>query len=227
MIQFNLLPDVKLEYMRTKRSKRLVLMTSVGVAGAALLIFIGLFLFVNVLQRKHLSDLNKDIKSNISTLQSIPDLSKVLTVQNQLNSLTPLHQQKPAASRVFDYLGQITPAKISISDAKIDFTAGTITISGNADALSTVNQYVDTIKFTTFTNDDDDQPTRAFSNVVLTSFSKDENISSYQIDLSFDPLIFDNTQKVVLTVPKIVSTRSEVDKPGDLFQKDQSIKAQQ
>lgn len=226
MIQFNLLPDVKLEYIRTRRSKRLVLMSSIGIAGAALVIFIGLFLFVNVLQRKHLNDLNKDIKTNISTLQNIPDLSKVLTVQNQLNSLTGLHQQKPAASRLFDYLTQVTPADVTISSTKVDFAAKTMSITGNTKALSTVNQYVDTLKFTTYTSDNSTQATKAFSNVVLSSFSKDDKSSSYQIDFSFDSAIFDNTQKVSLTVPKIISTRSEVDKPGDLFQKDQSVKVQ-
>lgn len=227
MIQFNLLPDIKLEYIKTRRSKRMVLLISAAVAGACLLIFIGLFVFVNVLQRKHLSDLNRDIKSNISTLQQTPDLSKILTVQNQLHSLTALHQQKPAASRLLDYLGQLTPANATISDAKIDFTANTISLTGNADALSTVNQFVDTIKFTTYTSDADNQTPKAFSSVVLTSFSKGASSSSYQIDFNFDSAIFDNTHKIQLTVPKIISTRSEVDKPADLFQKNQSTQATQ
>jgi hypothetical protein len=222
MIQFNLLPDIKLEYIKTRRSKRAVLLISAGVAGLALLIFVGLFIFVNVLQRKHLNDLNKDIKANISTLQQTPDLSKILTIQNQLHSLTGLHQQKPAATRLLDYLGQLTPAKATISDAKVDFTANTISLTGDADALSTVNQFVDTIKFTTYSSDADSQTPKAFSSVVLTSFSKGDKTSSYQIDFSFDPLIFDNTHKIQLTVPKIISTRSEVDKPADLFQKSQA-----
>lgn len=227
MIQFNLLPDIKLEYIKTRRSKRMVLLISTAVAGLCLVIFVGMFIFVNVLQRKHLSDLNKDIKANISTLQKTPDLGKILTVQNQLKSLTGLHQQKPAALRALDYLGQLTPAKATISDVKVDFTAKTISLTGDADALSTVNQFVDTLKFTTYTSDANSQATKAFSNVVLTSFSKGEKSSTYQIDFSFDSAIFDNTQKVQLTVPKIISTRSEVDKPADLFQKSQLDQAKQ
>ncbi|MEO8785203.1 MAG: hypothetical protein ABI221_02770 [Candidatus Saccharimonadales bacterium] len=227
MIQFNLLPDVKLEYIKTRRSKRMVLMISALVAGLCLLIFIGMFVFVNVLQRKHLNDLNKDIKSNISTLQQTPDLSKILTIQNQLSSLTGLHQQKPAASRLLDYLGQLTPANATISDARVDFTANTISLTGDADALSTVNQFVDTVKFTTYSSDANSQTPKAFSSVVLTSFSKGDKGSSYQIDFSFNPAIFDNTQKIQLTVPKIISTRSEVDKPADLFQKSTSTPAAQ
>jgi predicted membrane-bound mannosyltransferase len=203
----------------------MVLLVSVAVAGVALLLFVGLFIFVDVLQAKHLSDLNKDIKTNTATLQAIPGLSNILTVQNQLNSLTSLHQQKPDAARLLDYLGQLTPANATISDAKADFTANTLTITGNADALSTVNQYVDTLKFTTYTSTSNTQAKAAFSKVVLTNFSKQLPQSSYQIDLQFDVAIFDNTQKVTLTTPHIISTRSEVDKPGDLFQADQSKRA--
>lgn len=218
MIQFNLIPDVKMDYMKTRRTKRLVLLSSLGVAGVAFLVFIGLFITVNVLQAKHLSDLNKDIKVNEAKLKSIPDLSKILTIQNQLGSLSSLHQQKPAADRAIDYLSQLTPAQVTISDAKFDFGAHTLTITGSADALSTVNQYVDTLKFTTYTSTNGSKAQNAFSGVVLSSFAKGSPNSTYTINANFDAAIFDNAQTVTLTTPKIISTRSEVDKPADLFQ---------
>jgi len=221
MIQFNLLPDVKLEYIKARRSKRMVLLVAIGVAGVSLTIFIGLFVFVNIIQKQRLSSLNSDIKKNTATLQAIPDLGKVLTVQNQLNSLSGLHAQNPDTSRLFDYLGQVTPAKVTISDIKADFAANTLSITGNADTLSTVNQYVDTLKFTTYSIDDGESSTKAFSEVVLATFSKTDKDSTYQISLKFDPVIFDNTKKITLTVPKIISTRSETEKPGDLFKQNQ------
>lgn len=222
MIQFNLLPDVKLEYIKARRSKRMVLMTAIIVAGVALTIFILLFLVVNVYQKQRLNSLNSSIKKNTATLQAIPDLSKILTVQNQLNSLSGLHAEDPAASRLFDYLGQVTPAKVTISDVKADFTSNTINITGNADALSTVNQYVDTLKFTTYSIDDGESTTKAFSDVVLASFAKGEKDASYQLTFKFDPVIFDNTKQIKLTVPKIISTRSETEKPADLFKQTQT-----
>jgi Tfp pilus assembly protein PilN len=217
MIQFNLLPDVKIEYIKARRSKRMVLLVSIGVASVAFAGFAVLFLIANVLQPKHIADLNKDIKKYTAELQSVPDLNKVLTVQNQLGSLTALHDQAPVTSRLFNYLTQVTPAKATISAVKIDYTTSSLSLSGNADSLSTINQYVDTLKFTTYTTANDPNPKKAFSNVVLTSFSAGEK-PSYQITTTFDPVIFSATEQVTLVVPKIISTRSETEKPGDLFQ---------
>lgn len=222
MIQFNLLPNVKLEYIKARRSKRLVLLLSTALAGAALIVFVGLFLVVNVWQRQHLNALNADIKQDTATLEAIPNLNKILTVQNQLNSLTALQEQDPATARLFDYLGQVTPAQATISNIKADFSTNTMSITGNANTLSTVNQFVDTLKFTTYTTTQNSTPQKAFSDVVLTNFAKNETDSSYQIDLKFDPTIFDNTLQVQLVVPQIISTRSQTEKPTDLFQQTQT-----
>jgi hypothetical protein len=218
MIQFNLLPDIKLEYIKARRSKRMVLLTSVAVTGVSLFIFASLFFVVNVLQTKHISDLNGDIKKYTVTLKAVPDLDKVLTVQNQLQNLTSLHDQKPVSSRLYDYLGQVTPAQVTISSAQADFTTHTLSLVGNADAISTVNKYVDTLKFTEFSVAGQGGTKKAFSQVVLGGFSSGDKTATYQISLNFDPDIFDGTKQVTLVVPKITSTRSETEKPGDLFQ---------
>jgi len=218
MIQFNLLPDVKVEYMKARQSKRMVLLVASGLAGFSFLIFVALFLAVNVFQTKHISDLNKDIKNYTAQIKAIPDLDKILTVQNQLGSLTTLHGQKPATSRLMDYLGQLTPAQATISSVKLDYATNTLSLSGSADALSTVNKYVDTLKFTTYTADGSASAPKAFSSVVLSGFSTSDKGVTYQITLTFDPVIFDNTKQIKLTTPKIISTRSETEKPSDLFQ---------
>ncbi len=222
MIQFNLLPDVKLEYIKTKKTKQLVVSTSIIIAGASLALLLILFLIVNVAQKQHLKHLNSDIKANISKLQNTPDLDKVLTIQNQLNSLPNLHGQKPVTSRFFGYVSQLTPTTATISQAKIDFDASTITISGDADSLSTVNKFVDTIKFTEYTVDGSTESKKAFSDVVLSSFTKTEKGVTYQIDFKFDPAIFNDQAAVKLNVPNIITTRSTTEKPSDLFQQSQS-----
>src|SRR5437764_977489 len=140
MIQFNLLPDVKQEFIKARRTKRNTIAIASLVTGVALAILIILILVVDVAQKKHLSDPNNDIKKYSSQLQSTPDLNKILTVQNQLNSLPALHQQKQLASRLPDYLAKVTPAQASISKFHIDFTANTIEITGDTDSISTVNK---------------------------------------------------------------------------------------
>lgn len=222
MTQLNLLPDVKLEYIKTQRSRRLIFTLSIiiGVASVALLI---LMVSVDGLQKKHLKDLNNDIASETSELQHKPQITKILTVQNQLESLTALHAGKPAATRLFDYLNQVTPVQVNINSFQVDFTKQTVTITGTADALSSINKYIDTLKYTTYTSSDDKSPKSAFNNVVLSAFglnatTKDATqAATYTITVSYDPNIFDITQSVNLLVPSLVTTRSQLDQPGDLF----------
>ncbi|MEK7059440.1 MAG: PilN domain-containing protein [Patescibacteria group bacterium] len=223
MIQLNLLPDVKLEYIKAQRSQRLALSIAFLSTAAAVGLLI-ILLSLTGLQKKHLSDLSKDIALETAELQKAPQINKVLTVQNQLERLTDLHAGKPAASRLFEYLNQVTPTQVDIGSLSNDFTTQTMTITGAADALSSVNKYVDTLKFTTYTTSDNHTATPAFSNVVLTSFGLSSGATqanphpaNYTITLSYDPIVFDITQKVILSVPNLISTRSELTQPSDLF----------
>lgn len=222
MIQLNLLPDVKLEYIKAQRQRRLVLSIS-ALASVFAIVLLGVLLTISGLQRKHLSDVSRDIASESSQLRAKPDINKILTVQNHLESLTALHAAKPAASNLFDYLNQVTPAKVGITSFSIDFTQQTATITGTADALSSVNKYVDTLKYTKYTTDSGSDGQTAFSNVVLTSFqvdgsSKDAGQSaSYTITVAYDKTIFDITQKIKLAVPNLTTTRTESGQSTDLF----------
>lgn len=225
MIQFNLLPDVKLEYIKAQRTRHMVTGVSIIVSLVAAGLLLAL-LGANLLQKKHLNDLSRDIASQTTKLQNEPQIDKILTVQNQLQSLTALHTGKPAASHLFDYLNQLTPNAVAISNLTIDMTQQTATITGTADALSSVNQYVDTLKFTTYTTGSggsSSSNTKAFSNVVLSSFGRSSDNTngkpaSYSITLNYDKTIFDNTQEVKLVVPRLTTTRSELERPSDLFQ---------
>ena len=215
MIQLNLLPDVKLEYIKAQRARRLVLTICILATAVSVLILL-LLLSADALQKKHLKDLSKDITSESSKLQNEPNINEILTVQNQLESLTTLHSDEPAAPRLFDYLNSVTPANISITDMKIDFTAQTISITGNSDSLSNVNKYVDTLKFTSYTSGNSTDASPAFSNIVLSSFSLNTDTqdpsqaANYTITASYDKNIFDVTQKIKLIVPSIVTTRSQL-----------------
>lgn len=218
MIQFNLLPDVKIEHIKTKRNKRFIILLSAGVSGALLTVMILLFLTANVFQKKHLSDLNNDIKKYSAELKGTKDIDKVLTVQNQLNNLPTLHDSKPVATRVFDYLTQVTPDNLGVASIDINFEIQTITMKGGADALSTVNKFVDTLKFTDYTIESESIKAKAFKDVVLSNFGKDDKGATYTVDFKFDPLIFDSSKVIKLVVPNIITTRSETQKPTDLFQ---------
>ncbi|MCA9329205.1 hypothetical protein KDA11_01035 [Candidatus Saccharibacteria bacterium] len=217
MIQFNLLPDVKQEYIKAKRQKHSVIMVSLLVASVSLFIFMMLFLTVRVFQVSKINNLNDNISSMSKTLKETTDLNKILTIQNQLNNLPELHDNKPVVSRLTSYVSDITPSKINIGDLEVDFEANTIQIKGTAESLQDVNKFVDTMKFTTIKDGDEDVKDTPFSNVVLSDFTRNEDETTYTIDLSFDPIIFDVNHDIALSVPKITSTRSETEKPTELF----------
>lgn len=217
-IQFNLLPDIKIQYLKAKRQKHMVIMISVAASVISLAVFVLLLATVFVLQKKNLADLNKDIKSSSDQLQGVKDLNKILTVQNQLGKLTPLHDAKPVTSRLYSFITQVTPANAKLTKLIISHEAATLDIAGTADNLTTVNKYTDTLKFTKFTTVDGGPEKNAFSDVVLTSFTRDKLTTTFEISLKFDPLLFSGEHDAKLNVPKIITTRSEVDKPGELFQ---------
>lgn len=228
MIQFNLLPDVKLEYIKARRTKRTVIMTSILVGSASLALFILLFMVVNVAQKEHLKHLQNDINASKKELQSKPDLAKILTIQNQLNSLPALRQDNPVASRVMGYIQQVTPQNASISSLTVSFTDQTMKIEGSADSLATVNTFADTLKFTNFTTTTEGKtadPIPAFKEVVLSNFAVASNsthdknkAATYTITLKYDKSIFSDGNDVTLQVAKKITTRSETEKPAAIFQ---------
>lgn len=226
MIQFNLLPDVKKQYIKAKRTKRLIMSISTLSAVGAIVV-VSILLSVQFAQQKNISDLTKDIESGVSELESIENLNEILTIQRQLESLPGLHESKSESSRIFDYLVQLTPSDVKISSVQVDLEEGIIVIEGNAPSLASVNRYTDTLRFAKYTaipNQDSangetiegsetsaDQ-ILAFSN-VSTELSRNEERSSYEIRAEFDPILFDNTQTVAIIVPNTVTTRSTQGKP--------------
>ena len=218
MIQFNLLPDVKLEYVKAQRAKNLVVSTSMIVAAVALGIFILLILTVDVWQKKTIHDYSGDIATASKKLQNTPNLNKILTIQSQLRSLDKLHGDKPVTSRLTDFIGQVTPSTATISDLKADYAAHTLTISGSASSLDVVNTFVDGLKFTKYTTTASSAKQNAFSNVVLSQFSRDTQHATYSITMSYDPAIFDGANDVTLSVPTQITTRSILEQPSSIFQ---------
>lgn len=230
MIQFNLLPDIKLEYIRAQKMKRSIILIALISTGISIAVVSMLAINVYGLQREHIRNLSSDIAEGEETIQSIDQFDRILTVQNQLLSLPDLHSQKPEASRLYEYIETVVPSDVRINRVELDFEAATLRFTGQADDLSEVNRFVDTLKFTNYvilddeeTDDEDsdderqEDKIRAFSSVVLTNFSRDPAEASYTIDLEFDSTIFDTNQNAQLVLEKKITTRSQVERPEPLF----------
>lgn len=214
MIQFNLLPDVKIALIKAQRQKRLLISLSTIISIAAVVIMVVLFVFANFMQKKNINDLTKDISTESKNLMATENLNKILTVQNQLSKIDTLHADKVQAKKVFEYIQQVTPANVSVTQLDVDFDASTISLTGKAESLAAVNTYADSLKFTEYTvGGDNNDSKRAFSSVVLASFSRNDNTNSYTITLSFDPLIF-TEKEVQLKIPQMNTSRSNTERPS-------------
>lgn len=209
MVQFNLLPDIKLDFVKAKRTKHTVMVVALLTSAIAVGVCVIAFFIANVVQRQQLRSLDVSIKEKSAKVASIKDIDKILTVQNQLNTLTGLHDAKHAPTRVFGYLSQLTPAEASLNKFSADFTANMATVGGTASSLNVVRTYADTLKQTTFTvSGDNNNKAKAFSNVVLSTFSRDDKSATFEITFNFEPTIFDITKKVELIPPSSANASS-------------------
>lgn len=200
MVQFNLLPDIKMQYIKAQRTRHLVTF----IATLASIISIGLLLlalfFVYGVQRQLIRGLDDKIKKSSSSLKQVEDVDKILTVQNQLNSLTGLHENKPTISRVFGYLQKTTPEQVSLNKLQLDFSTSMITVGGTAPSLDAVKVYANALKAAKYTVGDDTARIAAFTEVVLTNFSKDDKGTAFTITAKFNVDLFDTTKTINLEV---------------------------
>jgi Tfp pilus assembly protein PilN len=191
-VQFNLLPDLKLEYNKTQRLRKTVNSAAILICLISLGLFILLLLSVAVVQKKQMSDAGKELDSVSKKLNSIPELNTIVTVQNQLQALSGLHQSKHITSRVFVFLPQLTPSGVSINKLNLDLGQQTLVIGGQADSQKTVNAFVDTLKATTFKVNDQDTTAKAFPSVLESGFTINQTNVNYTINMTFDPKLFAN-----------------------------------
>lgn len=135
MIEINLVPDVKQEYIRAKRVRNTVVSTAVlvGLAAIAIVVVLALYAFPGQSLRSSVAD--DAIKTKHNTLNGISDLQNSLTVQNQLSKISELHDQENIYSRFFDLLVAINPPapnQVSFSLARVDSDTKTIHLEGQA-----------------------------------------------------------------------------------------------
>lgn len=135
MIEINLVPDVKQELINAQRVRTTVISLSIlaGLAAIAVVVLLAVWVFGVQAARGALSD--DTIKKESDKLAQVDDISNTLTIQNQLNKLPEMHNNKSIDSRIFDVLTTINPPapnNVMISNLSLDSEAKTITIEGQA-----------------------------------------------------------------------------------------------
>lgn len=134
MIELNLVPDIKREYIKAQRQRTLAVTVAIfaGLAAVGVVVLLGVLIGTQAVRDKLASDA---IKSEYSTLQKVEDLSGLLTIQGQLSQLTTQNDSRTIDSRIFDVLTAINPPApndVKFSTIKLDPVAKTISLEGKA-----------------------------------------------------------------------------------------------
>lgn len=134
MIQINLIPDVKLEMLRSQQIRNVAVSIAVFaaiIAGGAV-VALGLVYGGQIgLQAKY----KADIKKEYSQLSQTKDINNALTVQGQLEKISDLNNDRSIDSRMLDVLTKVNPSSpdnVKIARVAIDPTTSTLTIEGSA-----------------------------------------------------------------------------------------------
>jgi hypothetical protein len=231
MIQLNLLPDLKKEFIKAQKTKSVVISTSILVTIGAVGLSVLLFIYVTFLQQLQINLATDDIKSKSSELTSIQDVDKYLTVQAQLAALPNLHNAKGSYDRLFNFLAVLNPsAPNNINLANLQLTADTkaLIFSGTTASFETLNVFVDTLKNAEISykvNGQGETLTDKMFDQVLIQTSglsrvSNKNVVSFTIKTIYKDSVF-NVQNTDITpkVPNITTTQSVTQSPksGQIF----------
>ena len=226
MIELNLLPDVKLHYVRAQKARRRVI-SIVSVGGIAAVGLVVLFaIYVYAIQPVRGLVIDNGIKDSQKKLASVKDLNNYLTIQQQLKDLPGLHQAKPIYSRIISYLPILnpgTPNNIRITELGVDSSidANGLTIEAYAPTYTAATVFESTLKSAqfTYTNGGDTQTVPLFSSVKLsnTSLGQDANgnkVVTFTVALTVDTNAFAFTSgNASISVPTKNATGSAANVP--------------
>lgn len=232
MITLNLLPDIKKEYLKTNRNRRIiVVLAAVFSAGLLALVASGL-IYTKLVRGPHAEAQQEDITAAVAQIKETEDLDKILTVNSQLQQLPALHEQKPLSSRLLQYLLVLTPDAVSINELTINFSdeevidgvSNRFTMSGLAEEVADINILADTLKNATYVIDKESESARAFTQVAVPTYGAVSDDGGTDIGIAFtvqaqyDPAIFAATNtELKLTVPNITSSKANQETPSLLF----------
>lgn len=144
MIEINLIPDVKQEFLRAQRMRNAAVSFSImfGIIAVGVVALIAVLLGAQLVHE----NVQKDaITREFGKLQSVNGVSDLLTIQSQLESVSALNETRSMTSRAFDTVVAITPGApndIKISNVTLNPAESTMTIEG-----STSNGYTATDVF--------------------------------------------------------------------------------
>lgn len=230
MIELNLLPDVKREFVRAQRLRRqiIALMIFVSLVATGLVVLIALYVYGAQLALGAVLDSN--IQNKAEELAQVEDLDNYLTIQNQLAALPELHDGKMIYSRLFDYLPVLNPAtpnEIRLSQLNVEQETGSITIVGNAVDYRAVTVFENTLQnaqlsFNEYGSEEQrSEPLVQNVSIDEVGLSEDVNgnrVVTFRATVDMNPAAFDrNNENTQVSVPNRNTTQSAQGVPLQVF----------
>ena len=186
MIEINLVPDVKQELLRAQRTRTAVITISIisGLAAIGIVVLLLVYVFGVQAVRSGLAD--NAIKEQSEKLASVEDLSKILTIQNQLEQIDLLNEGKKLDSRLFDMLQAVIPPEpnqVQIVSLSLDADNSSIVIEGQTPAYDNVEIFKKTIEgaVVTYPLDGEEQSDQLATDVSLREVSYGEDASGQRV----------------------------------------------
>lgn len=207
MIEINLVPDVKQELIQAQRVRATVISFSILISIGAGIIVTILAIYVFAVQTVRSVVADGAIDSGGKQLASVEDLSKTLTIQNQLTKISTLHQDKKIDSRIFDVLVKIIPPApndIQISNLSIDSELQSISIEGQAArsyaAVEVFRKTIESakVKFTDDTDASQEVPLASNVSTGETSYGEDASgakVLRFTMTFTYAPELFSPASK--------------------------------
>jgi len=224
MIQLNLLPDIKKEYINAQKTRAFVMSTSIIVAIGAVGLSVLLFVYVNFLQQFQISLATDDIKKKEQQLSGVQDLSKYLTVQNQLTALPDLHANKGIYSRLLSFLPVLnpnSPNNVVLTQLQVTASDKLVSFTGQTSTFESLNIFIDTLSNAEVAYKDaslQDQKSKIFDSVFVQSSAidktKGDSKVSFTVRATYFDAVFDaHNSGVSASVPNIKTSQSVTESP--------------
>lgn len=229
MIGINLLPDVKKEFLKAQRTRNTVISLSIlsmFIAGG-LTVFLALFVYVG--QSTAINLVNSDIDKKQATLEGKTEITKYLTIQNQLSALRVLHGKdyKTLYSRLLDFLPQLNPTapnNVHLASVKVSKENTLINLQGTTQDFHALDTFKNTLEQSklSYADGDETKEVQLFSEIVLKSAALTQSDTgsavSFEFDLTYNPDIFSpDLTSFQLIVPKLTISNAQTNAPSELF----------
>lgn len=199
MISINLLPDIKQARHKARRARQLVITSSIIVIIASILVPVIIVIYhLSVTVRINLR--NDEIAAAKSDLKKVDDLSELLTVQSQLQTIDTVDKGKVHGGNFVSLIERTTPKDTNITSMFSSSEDSRFELSASSPSVPSAENFIDTLLAIEFAESENDNPDegsdlgkpkyiRPVSNLSVSSFSYDriDKKYSFKIEGEIDP----------------------------------------